>query len=395
MTLEAGHPIGRPSDTALPKENEHAISCCRSLWRWLRELVQCSSTQNVEDGLTKGDTLPKALVTGITGQDGSYLADLLLSKGYEVMGLVRRTSVAQHSRTRLHWLGIYDRVNLVDGDVTDLPSLLSIMRDHRPDEVYNLAAQSFVHTSWKQPLLTQAVDGVGCVNLLEATRREAPNARFYQASSSEMFGLTRYEVINEEVPFHPRSPYGIAKLYAHWMAINYRDSFGLHVSCGILFNHESPLRGIEFVSRKITNAAARIKLGLSDTLALGEIEVKRDWGHAKDFVKAMWLMLQQDAPDNYVIATNRATSVRDLCQVAFAHVGLRAEDYITIDPTLFRPAEIYSLRGDASKARTRLGWTPCIEFEDMIREMVDEDMARLSGNRATFHSCPGQRSHGC
>jgi GDPmannose 4,6-dehydratase len=322
--------------------------------------------------------MKKALISGITGQDGAYLSKLLLEKGYEVYGLVRRSSRSDVNDARLKWLGIVDHVRLFDGNLTDLSSLARILREVRPNEVYNLAAQSFVKSSWNQPLLTGHVTGLGCTNMLEAVRLECPEARFYQASSSEMYGLIQQPVQNETTPFYPRSPYAVAKLYAHWMTINYRESFGLHASSGILFNHESPLRGIEFVTRKVTDAVARIKLGLAEELRLGNIDAKRDWGHSSDYVRAMWLMLQQDVADDYVIATGRTTTVRDMCRIAFSHVGLSMEERLVIDPQLFRPAEVDVLLGDASKARSKFGWTATIQLEEMISEMVDADLKRLS-----------------
>jgi GDPmannose 4,6-dehydratase len=318
-----------------------------------------------------------ALITGITGQDGSYLAKFLLNKGYRVYGLVRRSSTAENSELRLKWLGIAKDVQLIDGDVTDLSSLIRALKESEPTEVYNLAAQSFVKSSWQTPLLTGEVTGLGVCNILEAIRFECPSARFYQASSSEMFGLIQESVQSETTPFYPRSPYGVSKLYGHWITINYRESFSMHASSGILFNHESPLRGIEFVTRKVTNGVAQIKLGLVDKLKLGNIDVKRDWGHASDYVRAMWLMLQQDKPDDYVIATGRAVTVRDMCRVAFAHVGLDMEKHIVIDPNLFRPAEVEVLLGNPAKAKAKLGWEPIITLEDMICEMVDADMQRF------------------
>ncbi|RVC76673.1 GDP-mannose 4,6-dehydratase, partial [Mesorhizobium sp. M4A.F.Ca.ET.022.05.2.1] len=276
-----------------------------------------------------------ALITGVTGQDGAYLAELLLAKGYEVHGLARRSSTADVNTTRLKWLGIEKDVRIVDGNLTDLSGLARTMRDIRPDEVYNLAAQSFVKSSWQQPILTGNVTGIGVTNVLEALRLEIPEARFYQASSSEMYGLIQEPMQSETTPFHPRSPYAVAKLYGHWITINYRESFGLHASSGILFNHESPLRGIEFVTRKVTDAVARIKKGLSRELRLGNIDAKRDWGHSKDYVRAMWLMVQQDVADDYVVATGRTTTVRDMCRIAFEHVGLNIEDHLVIDPELF------------------------------------------------------------
>jgi GDPmannose 4,6-dehydratase len=319
-----------------------------------------------------------ALITGITGQDGSYLAKFLLSKGYKVFGLVRRSSTAENNELRLKWLGIANDVQLIDGDLTDLSSLIRAFKEAKPTEVYNLAAQSFVKSSWQTPILTGNVTGLGVCNILEALRFEYPAARFYQASSSEMFGLIQEQIQSETTPFYPRSPYGIAKLYGHWITINYRESFGLHASSGILFNHESPLRGIEFVTRKVTNGVAQIKLGLAKKLKLGNIDVQRDWGHASDYVRAMWLMLQQPKPDDYVIATGRAVSVRDMCRIAFSHVGLEMEKHVEIDPNLFRPAEVELLLGNPAKAKAKLGWEPSVSLEEMIREMVDADLQRLN-----------------
>ena len=325
--------------------------------------------------------MPTAFVTGVTGQDGAYLAQLLLQKGYTVIGLMRRSASSDVIGERMRWLGILDHVQLVDGNLTDLSSLIRILQTHKPDEVYNLAAQSFVAASWQQPLLTGTVTALGAGNMLEAVRIAAPQARFYQASSSEMFGLIQDPIQSERTPFYPRSPYGVAKLYAHWMTVNYRESFGLHASSGILFNHESPLRGIEFVTRKVTDGVARIKLGLTDHLSLGNLDAKRDWGHARDYVQAMYLMLQQDEADDYVIATGVTTSIRDLCRLAFAHVGLNYEDHVRIDPRFMRPAEVDVLLGDASKARQRLGWVPATPLADMVAEMVDADIARHSRPR--------------
>jgi GDPmannose 4,6-dehydratase len=320
--------------------------------------------------------MPTALVTGVTGQDGAYLSQLLLGKGYKVVGLMRRSASSDVIGERLRWLGILKEVELVDANLTDLSSLIRILQDHKPDEVYNLAAQSFVAASWQQPLLTGAVTGLGAVNVLEALRIVRPEARFYQASSSEMFGLIQEPKQSERTPFYPRSPYGVAKLYAHWMTVNYRESFGLRTSSGILFNHESPLRGIEFVTRKVTDGAARIKLGLAKTLELGNLDARRDWGHAKDYVRAMWLMLQQDQPGDYVVSSGRTTSVRDMCRIAFDHVGLDWEKHVSTSQAFLRPAEVDVLLGDCAKARTVLGWRPEISLEDMIREMVDVDLER-------------------
>ncbi|WP_322513830.1 GDP-mannose 4,6-dehydratase [Rhodopseudomonas palustris] len=321
--------------------------------------------------------MKRALITGVTGQDGAYLAALLLEKGYEVHGLVRRSSSADVIDAKLRWLGVHNDVRFVDGNLLDLSSLIRAMRDIKPDEVYNLAAQSFVKSSWMQPLLTGQVTGLGAVNVLEAVRLDAPQARFYQASSSEMYGLIQEPVQSETTPFYPRSPYAVAKVYAHGMTVNYRESFGLHASNGILFNHESPVRGIEFVTRKVTDGVARIKLGQQTELRLGNIDAKRDWGHSKDYVRAMWLMLQQDKPEDYVIATGRTTTVRDMCRIAFAHVGLNIDDHLVIDPDLFRPAEVDVLLGNPGKARSKLGWEPTITLEEMIQEMVEADLRRV------------------
>jgi GDPmannose 4,6-dehydratase len=321
--------------------------------------------------------MPRALLTGVTGQDGAYLSQFLLEKGYEVYGMVRRSSTNGVSDSRLRWLGLRDQVNLVDGDLTDLSSLVRLVQQIKPDEVYNLGAQSFVGTSWHQPLLTAQVTAVGAVNLLEAVRLERSDARFYQASSSEMYGLIQHPMQTETTPFYPRSPYAVAKLYGHWITVNYRESYGMHASSGILFNHESPLRGLEFVTRKVTDGVARIKLGLERELRLGNIEAKRDWGHARDYVRAMWMMLQQSTADDYVIATGRTTTVRDMCRIAFEHVGLNPDDHIVIDPAFFRPAEVDVLLGDPAKAKAQLGWEPEISLEQMIVEMVDADLARL------------------
>ena len=320
--------------------------------------------------------MPTAFVTGVTGQDGAYLAQLLLNKGYTVIGLMRRSASSDVIGERMRWLGILDQVQLVDGNLTDLSSLIRILQDHKPTEIYNLAAQSFVAASWQQPLLTGNVTAMGAGNMLEAVRIAAPQARFYQASSSEMFGLIQDPMQSERTPFYPRSPYGVAKLYGHWMTVNYRESFGLHASSGILFNHESPLRGIEFVTRKVTDGVARIKLGLATELPLGNLDAKRDWGHARDYVRAMYLMLQQDQADDYVIATGQTTSIRDLCQAAFTHAGLNWEDHVRTDPRFMRPAEVEVLLGDASKARQQLGWSPEVSLEEMVSEMVDADLAR-------------------
>lgn len=324
----------------------------------------------------------RALIIGITGQDGAYLAALLLEKGYQVTGVVRRSSHFGVATHRLDWLGITDKIELVDGDLLDLGGLCRIVRDVKPDEIYNLAAQSFVKTSWAQPSLTAQVTGVGVVNVLEATRLEAPNSRFYQASSSEMYGLIQQPQQNETTPFYPRSPYAVAKLMGHWMTVNYRESYGLFGCSGILFNHESPLRGLEFVTRKVTDAVAQIACGKLSELRVGNTSAKRDWGHAKDYVRAMWLMLQHHTPDDYVVATGRTVTVQEMIEVAFARVGLAPDQYVTIDPAFFRPAEVDTLLGDPAKAKAALGWEASISMEELICEMVDADLHRhrQSGN---------------
>ncbi len=323
----------------------------------------------------------RALLTGITGQDGAYLSQFLLSKGYEVFGVIRRSSHRGVEDHRLRWLGVADQVTLLDGDMGDLSSLVRIVKETQPDEIYNLAAQSFVASSWRQ-IHTANITAVGVTNILEAMRAEKPDARFYQASSSEMYGLIQQDMQTEKTPFYPRSPYAVAKLYGHWITVNYRESFGFHASSGILFNHESPLRGVEFVTRKVTDGAARIKLGKQKELRLGNIDAKRDWGHARDYVQMMWMMLQQDKPDDYVVATGRTTTVRDMCRIAFAHVGLDMDKHVVIDPAFYRPAEVEVLLGDPSKAREKLGWVPKTSLEDMIREMVDADLERVRSEPA-------------
>ncbi len=315
----------------------------------------------------------RALITGITGQDGSYLAELLLDKGYEVFGVVRRSSTERFERIE----GLKDRVTLLHADLLDQSSLNRALGEARPHEVYNLAAQSFVPTSWSEPVLTAQFTAVGVTRVLEAVRQVAPEARFYQASSSEMFGKVRETPQRESTPFHPRSPYGVAKVYGHFITVNYRESYGLHASSGILFNHESPRRGLEFVTRKITHAAARIALGLQKELRLGNLDARRDWGYAGDYVEAMWLMLQQDEPDDYVIATGETHTVADCCRVAFERLGLDWQNYVVIDPALIRPAEVDLLIGDASKAQERLGWRPSVDFRGLIERMVDADRAAL------------------
>ena len=317
-----------------------------------------------------------ALITGITGQDGAYLAQWLLGKGYEVHGLIARRG--SDTLWRLRELGIDGDVRLLNGDMIDVSSLVRALETSRAEEVYNLAAQSFVATSWEQPLLTAQVTGFSVANMLEAVRMVNDRARFYQASTSEMFGLIQAEQQDEKTPFYPRSPYGVAKLYGHWMTINYRESFKMHASSGILFNHESPLRGLEFVTRKVTDAVARIKQGKQKELRLGNIDARRDWGFAGDYVQAMWLMLQQAEPDDYVIATGRTTTVRDMCRIAFAHVGLDYEKHVVIDPKLFRPAEVDVLLGNPAKAKTAMGWEPKTPLETLIAMMVDADMRRVA-----------------
>lgn len=319
----------------------------------------------------------KALITGVTGQDGAYLSRLLLDKGYEVHGLVRRSASADVIGARLKWIGVYDNIEFHDGNLTDLSNLIRIIEKSQPDEVYNLAAQSFVKSSWDQPLLTGMVTGMGAANVLEAVRIVSPKTRFYQASSSEMFGLIQEPIQSETTPFYPRSPYAAAKLYAHSMTVNYRESFGIHASSGILFNHESPLRGIEFVTRKITDGVARIKLGMAKELVLGNMDARRDWGHARDYVDAMWRMLQQDKGDDYVVATGRTVTVREFCRLAFERVGLNMDDHVTIDLRFLRPAEVDVLLGNPGKAKERLGWTAETSLEMLVTEMVDEDMKRL------------------
>ncbi|MDD4050787.1 MAG: GDP-mannose 4,6-dehydratase [candidate division Zixibacteria bacterium] len=315
----------------------------------------------------------RALITGITGQDGSYLAELLLSKGYEVYGMVRRSSTETFERIQ----HIRDKIHFVQADLLDQLSLVSVIEEARPDEVYNLAAQSFVPTSWTQPMLTGEFNALGVTKVLEAIRLVDKKIHFYQASSSEMFGKVREVPQKETTPLYPRSPYGVAKVYGHWITINYRESFGLHASSGILFNHESPRRGLEFVTRKITDGVARIKLGLSDKLMLGNLDAKRDWGFAGDYVRAMWLMTQQKEAGDYVIATGVSHSVRDFVMAAFGHVGLDWEKHVGTDPRYMRPAEVDFLVGDASKAREVLGWQPEVDFKGLVRMMVDADMKRL------------------
>jgi GDPmannose 4,6-dehydratase len=317
----------------------------------------------------------RALITGITGQDGSYLAEFLLDKGYEVIGMVRRSSTVNFERIA----HIQDRIRFVPGDLLDEVSMIEILRTYRPVEVYNLAAQSFVQTSFGQPVLTGETTALGVTRLLDAIRLVDPEIRFYQASSSEMFGKVQEVPQTETTPFHPRSPYGVAKVYGHWITVNYRESYGLHGTSGILFNHESPRRGMEFVTRKISHAVAQIKLGRIDELRLGNLDAKRDWGFAGDYVDAMWRMLQRDTPEDYVICTGETHSVREFCELAFSHVDLNWEDHVVIDETFMRPAEVDLLVGDASKAADELGWIPETSFADLVRMMVDADLDLLEG----------------
>ncbi|HVE93925.1 MAG TPA: GDP-mannose 4,6-dehydratase [Acidimicrobiales bacterium] len=312
----------------------------------------------------------RALITGITGQDGSYLAELLLDKGYDVIGMVRRSSTLNFERI----FHIQDRITLVAGDLLDEASLINVLRDHRPTEIYNLAAQSFVQTSFAQPVLTGETTALGVTRLLDAIRTVDPEVRFYQASSSEMFGKVRETPQTETTPFHPRSPYGVAKVYGHWITVNYRESYGLHASSGILFNHESPRRGLEFVTRKISHAVARIHHGLDEKLSLGNLDAKRDWGFAGDYVRAMWQMLQRDTPGDFVVSTGATHSVQDFCELAFSHVGRAWQDHVVVDPKFFRPAEVDLLVGDATKARDELGWSPEVSFAELVQTMVDADL---------------------
>lgn len=315
-----------------------------------------------------------AFITGITGQDGSYLAELLLSKGYKVYGMVRRASVEKFERIA----HIMDRIELIQGDLLDQYSLISALKKAQPTEVYNLAAQSFVPTSWAQPVLTSEFTAIGVTRMLESIRLVDPKIRFYQASSSEMYGKVLETPQTENTPFYPRSPYGVAKVYGHYITVNYRESYDLFAVSGILFNHESPRRGLEFVTRKVTDGVARIKRGLSSELRLGNLDARRDWGFAGDYVEAMWLMLQQDTPDDYVIATGETHTVKELVQVAFDHAGLDWEKYVKLDPAFIRPAEVDLLIGDPSKAKKQLGWTPKVSFEQLVKMMVDSDIERLS-----------------
>ena len=319
--------------------------------------------------------MPTALITGITGQDGSYLAESLLDKGYDVIGMVRRSSTVNYERIA----HIQGAIQFVNGDLLDQISLIEAIKEHNPDEVYNLAAQSFVQTSFGQPVLTGETTALSVTRILDAIRNVDPSTRFYQASSSEMFGKVAEVPQNEGTPFYPRSPYGVAKVYGHWITVNYRESYNLHASSGIPFNHESPRRGLEFVTRKISYGAASIKLGLETKLALGNLDSKRDWGFAGDYVEAMWLMLQEDSPDDYVICTGETHSVREFCHVAFGHLGLSYEDHVEVDEKFFRPAEVDLLVGDYSKAASKLQWAPKTTFEDLVTMMVDADMALLEG----------------
>jgi len=318
--------------------------------------------------------VPRALITGITGQDGSYLAELLLDKGYEVWGVVRRASTESYERIE----HLRDRLHFAQADLLDQPSLTAALQQAEPDEVYNLAAQSFVPTSWTQPVLTAEFTAVGVTRLLEAIRQVNPAIRFYQASSSEMFGRVLETPQGENTPFYPRSPYGVAKVYGHYITVNYRESYDLFACSGILFNHESPRRGLEFVTRKVTNGVARIKMGLDEHLTLGNLDARRDWGFAGDYVDAMWRMLQQDEPEDYVVATGETHTVERLVQLAFDHAGLDRDQHVRTDPSLIRPAEVDLLVGDPGKAKERLGWEPTVDFEGLVRMMVDADLERLS-----------------
>ena len=326
----------------------------------------------------------RALITGITGQDGSYLAEFLLEKGYKVFGLVRRSSTVNFERL----VHLQDKIELLPGDLLDQNSLISALQQCEPQEVYNLASQSFVPTSWNQPVLTGEFTALGVTRMLEAIRLVNSKARFYQASSSEMFGMVRETPQSENTQFYPRSPYGVAKLYGHWITVNYRESYGLFACSGILFNHESPRRGLEFVTRKVSYGVARIKLGQQKTLKLGNLDAERDWGFTGDYVRAMWMMLQQDKPQDYVVATGITHSVRRLLEVAFSHVGLDYRDHVELDPTLLRPAEVHHLRGNYSKAKLELGWEPTVGFEGLVQMMVDADLARLRDGCSTPSFAP-------
>lgn len=333
---------------------------------------------------------PRALITGVTGQDGSYLAEFLLDKGYEVTGLVRRSSTENFERIA----HIKDRLTLIQADLTDQVSMIEALSEVRPREVYNLAAQSFVPVSWKQPITTGDVTALGVTRLLEAIRVVDRGVRFYQASSSEMFGHVRETPQNEQTPFYPRSPYGVAKVYGHWITVNYRESYDLFACCGILFNHESPRRGLEFVTRKVTDGVARIKLGLQSEMRLGNLEAKRDWGFAGDYVRAMWMMLQQDEPNDYVVASGVTHSVREMCEVAFAHVNLDWQEYVKVDSRFYRPAEVHLLLGDSSRIRRELGWKPDYDFKALIEMMVDADMDRVKEEMLRHVAAPRDRRSG-
>lgn len=333
---------------------------------------------------------PRALITGVTGQDGSYLAEFLLDKGYEVTGLVRRSSTENFERIA----HIKDRLTLIQADLTDQVSMIEALSEVRPREVYNLAAQSFVPVSWKQPITTGDVTALGVTRLLEAIRVVDRGIRFYQASSSEMFGHVRETPQNEQTPFYPRSPYGVAKVYGHWITVNYRESYDLFACCGILFNHESPRRGLEFVTRKVTDGVARIKLGLQSEMLLGNLEAKRDWGFAGDYVRAMWMMLQQDEPNDYVVASGVTHSVREMCEVAFARVNLDWQEYVKVDSRFYRPAEVHLLLGDSSRIRRELGWKPDYDFKALIEMMVDADMDRVKEEMLRHVAAPRDRRSG-
>ena len=330
---------------------------------------------------------PRALITGITGQDGSYLAELLLDRGYEVIGMARRSSTVTFERIA----HIQDRLTLVSGDLLDEVSMIKLLQKHRPTELYNLAAQSFVQTSWDQAVLTGETTALGVTRVLDAIRIVDPEIRFYQASSSEMFGKVVESPQTETTPFYPRSPYGVAKVYGHWITVNYRESYGLHASSGMLFNHESPRRGLEFVTRKVTNGVARIAHGLADTLPLGNLDAQRDWGFAGDYVRAMWLMLQQETPDDYVVATGESHSVREFCELAFARAGLDYRDHVVLDEALVRPAEVDILIGDPTKARVQLGWEPEVSFGELVEAMVDADLAHVGAQVAAGTAPAGLR----
>lgn len=336
-------------------------------------------TGTIPEITDEGNRMSKtALITGITGQDGSYLAEFLLSMGYRVCGLVRRSSTVNFERLD----HLQDKIELIPGDLLDQNSLISALQQSEPREVYNLASQSFVPTSWNQPVLTGEFTALGVTRMLEAIRLVNPEIRFYQASSSEMFGMVRESPQNEQTPFYPRSPYGVAKLYGHWITVNYRESYGLFTCSGILFNHESPRRGLEFVTRKVSYGAARIKLGLQSKLKLGNLDAERDWGFAGDYVEAMWQMLQQEKPQDYVVASDKAHSVRQLLEIAFTHLGMDYRDYVETDPAFLRPAEVHHLLGDSAKARGELSWKPRVSFEGLVKMMVDEDLSRLSAGRS-------------